>query len=97
MGLLYGRAWGAERPKTAISGRAEDVAGIKPIDPDIGLLRLNRACDGTTLAAVYNFACHPILGVPSEANTADLTGYSSLVIEENLGSGAIAIFLQGCA
>ena len=46
---------------------------------------------------MYNFACHPILGVPSQANMADLTGYSSLVIEENLGSGAIAIFLQGCA
>ena len=55
----------------------EDVAGIGAIDPDIGLLRINRVRDGSVLAVVYNFACHPIQGVPSEANCADLTGYSS--------------------
>jgi len=36
----------------------EEVAGIGPVDPEIGILRLNRK-DGRTLAVVYNFACHP--------------------------------------
>ncbi len=59
------------------------------------MLRLDRA-DGRTLAVVYNFACHPIQGVPSGANTADITGIASQVIEDNLSDGAIALFLQGC-
>ncbi|OGV67465.1 MAG: hypothetical protein A3K18_29095 [Lentisphaerae bacterium RIFOXYA12_64_32] len=74
----------------------EEVVGVGPVDPEIGVLRLNRE-DGRTLAVVYNFACHPIQGVPSGANTADMTGFASRVIEDNLGDGAIALFLQGCA
>ena len=71
------------------------VAEVGPIDPQIGVLRLDRTSGGT-LAVVYNFACHPIQGVPSGANTADITGYSSKVIEDNLSEGAIALFVQGC-
>jgi hypothetical protein len=73
----------------------EEVASVGPIDPEIGVLRLDRK-DGTTLAVVYNFACHPIQGVPSGTNTADMTGFASRVIEENLSDGAIALFIQGC-
>lgn len=74
----------------------DEIAGVGPIDPEIGVLRLNRK-DGETLAVVYNFACHPIQGVPSRCNTADIAGFASNVIEENLGKGTIALFLQGCA
>jgi hypothetical protein len=74
----------------------EEIVGIGPVDPEIGILRLDRE-DGRTLAVVYNFACHPILGVPSGRNTADLTGFASRAIEENLSDGTIALFLQGCA
>ncbi|GAB4142397.1 MAG: hypothetical protein Tsb009_12690 [Planctomycetaceae bacterium] len=73
----------------------EEVASVGPIDPEIGILRLDRE-DGRTLAVVYNFACHPIQGVPSGGNTADITGFSSKVIEDNLSEGTIALFLQGC-
>ncbi len=72
-----------------------EVAEVGPVDPEIGLLRLDRL-DGRPLAVVYNFACHPIQGVPGGANTADITGYASQVIEDNLGDGAIALFVQGC-
>ncbi|MCA8996434.1 MAG: hypothetical protein KDA80_05610 [Planctomycetaceae bacterium] len=71
------------------------VAQVGPIDPEIGILKLNRN-DGTTLAVVYNFACHPIQGVPNGGNTADITGFSSRVIEDNLGPDTVALFLQGC-
>lgn len=73
----------------------EDVAEVGPIDTEIGLLKLNRE-DGRTLAIVYNFACHPIQGVPNKGNTADMTGFASQVIEDNLSEGAIALFVQGC-
>jgi len=74
----------------------EDVAGIGLVDPEIGVLRLDRK-DGGILAVVYNFACHPIQGVPSRGNTGDITGFASKVIQDNQGEGAIALFLQGCA
>jgi len=74
----------------------EEVAGIGPVDPEIGILRLDRK-NGQPLALVYNFACHPILGIPSGGNTADLVGFASKVIEDNLGEGAVAFFVQGCA
>lgn len=75
----------------------DDVAGVGPIDPAIGILRLDRVDTGEPLALLYHFACHPIQGVPSGGNTADIPGFASAVIEENLGNGsAMALFLQGC-
>lgn len=73
----------------------EEVAAVGPIDPQIGILRLDKQ-DGQTLAVVYNFACHPIMGVPNGENTADIVGYASKVIENNLSDGTIALFVQGC-
>lgn len=73
----------------------EEIAEVGPIDPEIGVLRLDRE-DGRTLAVVYNFACHPIQGVPSKRNTSDMTGFASQVIEDNLSEGTIALFVQGC-
>ena len=74
----------------------EEVAEVGPVDPEIGVLRFDRE-DGRTLAVVYNFACHPIQGVPSGGNTADITGFASKVIQDNLSEGTVALFIQGCA
>lgn len=74
----------------------DEVAKVGPVDPQIGVLRVDRA-DGRTLAVVYNFACHPIQGAQNGGNTADMTGFSSRVIEENLSDGTVALFVQGCA
>lgn len=73
----------------------DEVVGVGPIDPQIGVLRLDRL-DGGPLAVVYNFACHPIMGVNGNGNTADVSGFASRVIEENLGDGVVALFVQGC-
>ncbi len=72
-----------------------EVVGAGPIDPEIGILRVNRK-DGRPLAVVYNFAMHPIMGASAGGNTADITGFSSKVIEDALGNGAMALFVQGC-
>jgi len=75
----------------------DEVASVGPIDPEIGMLRIDRIDNGQPLALVYNFACHPIMGIPSGGNTADLSGFASNVIEANLGDGsAMALFVQGC-
>ena len=73
-----------------------DVARTGPIDPEIGILKIEKH-DGTPLAVVYNFACHPIMNPPSKGNSADFPGFSSMLIEETLGHGALAFFVQGCA
>jgi len=75
--------------------RDDEVASVGLIDPQIGLLKLDRA-NGTPMAVVYNFACHPIMNPPSKGNSADYPGFASKVIEEALGSGAMAFFVQGC-
>jgi hypothetical protein len=50
--------------------RDEDVASVGPIDPQIGLLRLDRE-DGRPLAVFYQFACHPIMNPPGKGNSAN--------------------------
>ena len=74
----------------------DELLDIGPVDPEIGVLRLDRR-DGSVLAVLFNFACHPIQGVPGKGNTADITGFACRVIEEGLGHGTTALFLQGCA
>lgn len=73
-----------------------EVVGVGPVDPQIGVLRLDALDDGRPVAVVYNFACHPIQGVPSQTNTADLVGFASRVIEDNLHPETVALFVQGC-
>ncbi len=72
----------------------EEIVSIGPIDTEIGLLRLDKL-NGKPFAVIYNFAVHPIQGVPNHGNTADITGFASQTIEDGLGDGALAIFLQG--
>jgi hypothetical protein len=73
----------------------DQVAAVGPIDPQVGLLRIDRE-DGTPLAVVYTFACHPIMNPPSKGSSADFPGFASALIEDSLGHGAMAFFVQGC-
>ena len=73
----------------------EQIAELGPIDPEIGILRVDRL-DGTPLAVVFNYACHPLIGVsPWRQVTANYPGFARQVIEDCLGHGAMALFLQG--
>ncbi len=44
---------------------------------------------------MFNFGCHPYLGVPRGGVTADFPGFAAKVIEDNLGHDSMALFLQG--
>ncbi|MFO7974605.1 MAG: hypothetical protein R6V12_08220, partial [Candidatus Hydrogenedentota bacterium] len=90
--LKNGKAWTIRHTNPCPPD--DEVAGVGPIDPEIGILRIDRL-DGRPFAVVYNFACHPYLTVPQGGVTADFPGFASAVIEENLGEGAMALFLQG--
>ncbi|MEW6355576.1 MAG: hypothetical protein AB1696_04560 [Planctomycetota bacterium] len=90
--LKNGKSWTIRQANPC--PRDEDVEGLGPVDPAIGILRIDRL-DGRPLAVIYNFACHPLLGVPHGKVTANFPGFASALIEENLGHGALALFLQG--
>lgn len=72
----------------------DQVASLGPVDPRIGVVRIDRA-DGRPLAVLFNYACHPLIGVPHARITANYPGFARTVIEQALGEGATALFLQG--
>jgi len=77
--------------------REEDIAGLRPVDPEIGILRIDRL-DGSPLAVVYNFASHVLLGSPKGKQghvTADHVGVTRQYLEDAIGGEVMAFFLQG--
>ena len=76
--------------------REEDIAGLRPIDPEIGILRIDRL-DGSPLAVLYNFGTHLLQGSP-QGNvghvTADHVGVARHYLEDAIGGGVMAFFLQ---
>jgi hypothetical protein len=91
--LKNGKAWTVRLSNP--SPPDDEVAELGPIDPEIGLLKIDRL-DGSTLAVVYNYACHSLIGIPSGAITANFPGFASEVIEQHY-DGALAIFMLGAA
>jgi hypothetical protein len=72
----------------------EEVESLRPIDPEIGIIRVDRL-DGSPLAVVYNFASHLLIGSQKANITADFPGVTSQYLEKNLGNNAMAFFIQG--
>jgi hypothetical protein len=66
-----------------------------PVDPTVGVIRVDRA-DGTPLAVLVNYACHPVvLGPDNLRYSADYPGEMRKAVEEEMGHGSMAFFLQG--
>ncbi len=93
--LKNGKEWTIRRATP--EPEDEMVEGIaEPFDPEIGILRLDRT-NGKPLAVLFTFAGHNYTGVPNRGATAGFPGFASKVIEESLGNGAVALFMQGAA
>ena len=64
-----------------------------PVDPRVAVLRID-GVDGRPLAAVLNYACHPVsLGSQCTDISADFPGTARQLVEEQ--TGAMCLFLQG--
>jgi neutral ceramidase len=64
-----------------------------PVDQSVQVVRLD-ALDGTPVAAIVNYACHPItVGPDCDQVTPDYPGVMKRVVEQ--ATGATCIFLQG--
>ncbi len=66
-----------------------------PVDPTVGVIRIDRR-DGTPLAILVNYACHPVVLGPDSFNySADYPGEMRRVVEQAMGHDSMAFFLQG--
>jgi hypothetical protein len=93
--LTNGKEWTIRRATP--EPEDDNVKGIaEPFDPEIGILRLDKT-DGKPLAVLFTFADHNYTGVPNRGTSAGFPGFASKVIEENLGNGVIALYMQGAA
>jgi neutral ceramidase len=76
---------------------SEDLT-FGPVDPELCLLRVDDP-DGALVAAVVNYACHPVSGDPIRDKfyyiSADYPAYTAQVIEQ--AEGGSCIFLLGTA
>lgn len=72
----------------------EEVEGLGPVDPEIGVIRIDRL-DGSPLAVVYNFASHILYSSPEDNISAGFPGVTSGFLEKSLGDNMMAFFIQG--
>ncbi|MGA3185582.1 MAG: hypothetical protein ABSF22_00600 [Bryobacteraceae bacterium] len=71
------------------------VSTTFPVDPTVGVIRVDRQ-DGTPLAILVNYACHPVVLGPDNLDySADYPSEMRRYVEQEMGSGVMAFFLQG--
>ena len=71
------------------------VSTTFPFDPTVGVIRVDRN-DGTPLAFLVHYACHPVvLGPDNMDYSADYPGEMRRVVEQEIGHGVMAFFVQG--
>lgn len=81
------------RPEDGAVVVGRNWEGIR--DPEVIVLRLD-TMDGAPLAAVVNFACHPItVGPDNDLVTPDYPGVVKRIVKE--ATGSTCLFLQGAA
>ena len=82
---------GATPDGRRICGKSRDDV----VDPAVLVLKLNRL-DGSTLATLFNYGCHPtIMGPGNRLITPDFPGAARRVVEA--ATGGFSLFLQGAA
>lgn len=71
------------------------ISSTFPVDPTVGVIRVDRA-NGTPLAILAHYACHPVVLGPENLNySADYPSEMRRYIEQEMGAGVMAFFLQG--
>ncbi|MDR3738552.1 MAG: neutral/alkaline non-lysosomal ceramidase N-terminal domain-containing protein [Terracidiphilus sp.] len=69
-----------------------------PVDPTVSVLRVDRVSDGTPMAILVNYACHPVtFGADNRQYSADFPGVMSQTISQAFASHPLSMFLQGAS
>jgi hypothetical protein len=67
-----------------------------PVDPEVGVIRVDSAVSGKPIAVLVNFAAHPtVLGPENMTFSADYVGYARRALEHMIGSEVTALFANG--
>lgn len=85
------------------SGEAKGISRFRsnwppdgPVDPEVGVLRVDSADTGKTIAVLFNFAAHPtVLSAKNFQFSADYVGYARKAIERMIGGEVMALFANG--
>ena len=71
------------------------ISSTFPVDPTVGVIRVDKA-DGAPLAILVHYACHPVIFGPDNLDySADYPGEMRRYVEQQIGGGVMAFFLQG--
>lgn len=74
----------------------DTMPDARPVDPELGVLRVDDAATGHPMAVLMNFAAHPtVLGADNFQFSSDFVGYARTTVERLLGGGAMALFANG--
>lgn len=66
-----------------------------PVDPEIGIIKVEDL-EGRVRAVFINYACHPtVLGPDNLLVTRDFPGFAVSEVEDSLGEGGFAMFVNG--
>lgn len=67
-----------------------------PVDPEVGVIRIDSAATGKPMGVLMNFAAHPtVLGSNNMTFSADFVGYARRAVEKMIGGDVLAIFANG--
>ncbi|HJQ22871.1 MAG TPA: neutral/alkaline non-lysosomal ceramidase N-terminal domain-containing protein [Blastocatellia bacterium] len=67
-----------------------------PIDPEVGVIRVDAADTGKPMAVLMNFAAHPtVVGDKNFEFSADYVYYARRALEQMIGGDVMAIFANG--
>ena len=67
-----------------------------PVDPEVGVIRVDAADTGRPLAVLMNFAAHPtVVGDKNFEFSADYVYYARRAIEQMIGGDVMALFANG--
>jgi hypothetical protein len=85
------------------SGEARGISRFRsswppngPVDPEVGVIRVDSVSTGKPMAVLMNFAAHPtVLGAKNFEFSADFVGYARRALEKMMGGDVMAIFANG--
>jgi neutral/alkaline ceramidase-like enzyme len=85
------------------AGRSEGISRFRsswppngPIDPEVGVIRVDSVATSKPMAVLMNFAAHPtVLGAKNFDFSADFVYYARRALEQMIGGDVIAIFANG--
>lgn len=67
-----------------------------PVDPEVGVIRVDSIATRKPMAVLMNFAAHPtVLGAENMTYSADFVGYARNTLERMIGGDVMAIFANG--